>query len=86
MAAAARESAADRLPRGGIAGGVKPGHRGRAIRSGQAQAAGAAHRSFQPQGHRKALRERIDAAAIERQEEIGLRGAHGLLRGAVGLI
>ncbi|CAB3733230.1 hypothetical protein LMG3458_05040 [Achromobacter deleyi] len=77
MAAAAGKAAADRLARGRIAGRVQPGHRGGAVGAGQAQAAGAAHRAFQPQGHGETLGKGIDAAAIERQEEIGLRGAHG---------
>ena len=71
-AAAAADRAGQTLAAGGVAGGVKPGHVGRAILPGQPDAADAAHGSLAAQGHRPALGKRIDAAAIKRQKAIRL--------------
>ena len=70
--AAAADRAGQALAARRVAGGIEPGHAGRAILPGQLDAADAAHRSLAAQRHRPALGKRIDKAAVERQKTIRL--------------
>jgi hypothetical protein len=84
--AASGKSAADGLACGSISGGIQAGHAGGAVFAGDTQPAGSAYRAFEAQRDGKALRERIDALTVERQEEVGLRGAHGQTCRLIGLV
>src|SRR5204863_3690086 len=80
------KAAADQLTRRRVARRIEPGHCGRAAIVDDPKPAGAPHRAFEPQGDGKAIGKRIDAGAIERQEEVRLRDAHLALHVAVGLV
>ncbi|MNE20141.1 hypothetical protein D3C80_1132490 [compost metagenome] len=72
MTAAAGETTTDWLSSGIVASGIKAGNRCCAVEPGQPQSTGAAHCAFQPKLDLKELGEGINAATIERHEEIGL--------------
>src|SRR5438067_111819 len=69
-----------------VARRVEPGYGGRAGVVDDPKPAGAPHRTFKPQGDWKAVRERIEAGAIEGQEKIRLRNPHLALHVAIGLV
>src|ERR1035438_2672293 len=79
VAASAGEAAADQFAGRGVAGGVQPGDAGRAIVAGDPDTAGTPHGPFREQGDLEHVRERVDAEAVEDQEEVGLALAHGTL-------
>ena len=78
--AAAADRAGQALAARRVAGGIEPGHAGRAIVADEPDAADAAHRPLAAQRHRPALRERIDKASVERQKAIRLTLAQPFLQ------
>ena len=60
------------LAAGDVAGGIEAGHAGLASVRREPDAADTAHRALAAQGHLEIVGEGVDAAAVERQETIGL--------------
>ncbi|MNE25399.1 hypothetical protein D3C80_1187280 [compost metagenome] len=72
MAAAAGEAAADQLAGCRIACSIQSRNAGAAVFIRYADAAGSAHRTFQPQCNWESILERINAPAVKRQEKVRL--------------
>src|SRR6202035_3098978 len=79
VAAAPRGGGGEQFTSRGVAGGVEPGDAGGTVVTGDPHTARPPHGALGEQGDLEPVGERIDAEAVEDQEEVGLALAHGAL-------